>query len=90
MRIVIFVPSDVHSLELAGLTDVFAEANARAASNFYEVAIVAEDDSVVPCASGLRVLPDIAFDAYEGSPTRFSWREASEFQCRRASGSPTG
>jgi putative intracellular protease/amidase len=31
MRIVIFAPSKVHALELAGLTDVFAEANARVA-----------------------------------------------------------
>jgi hypothetical protein len=44
MRIVIFVPSNVHSLELAGLMDVFAEANARAAKTCYEVAIVAEND----------------------------------------------
>jgi hypothetical protein len=25
MQVVIFIPSNVHSLELAGLTDVFAE-----------------------------------------------------------------
>lgn len=43
--IVIFVPLNVHSLELAGLMDVFAEANARAAETFYEVTIVAEDRS---------------------------------------------
>jgi transcriptional regulator GlxA family with amidase domain len=68
VRIVIFVPADVHSLELAGLTDVFAEANARAGSKYYEVAIVAEDDRMIRCASGLRVLPDCAFDAYSGNP----------------------
>lgn len=68
MRIVIFVPADVHSLELAGLTDVFAEANARAGSKYYEVAIVAEEDRTIRCASGLRVLPDCAFDAYPGDP----------------------
>jgi transcriptional regulator GlxA family with amidase domain len=68
MRIVIFVPTDVHSLELAGLMDVFAEANARVGKTFYEVAIVAEDDRTIRCASGLRVLPDCAFDAYPGCP----------------------
>ena len=68
MRIVIFAPTDVHSLELAGLMDVFAEANARADRMFYEVTIVAEDDRTIRCASGLRVLPDCAFDAYPGDP----------------------
>jgi transcriptional regulator GlxA family with amidase domain len=68
MRIAIFVPRDVHSLELAGLMDVFAEANARVGTSFYEVAILAEDDCTIGCASGLRVLPDCAFDAYPGGP----------------------
>jgi transcriptional regulator GlxA family with amidase domain len=58
----------VHSLELAGLTDLFAEANARAAETFYEVAIVAEDDRPILCGSGLRVLPDAAFLAIQNGP----------------------
>lgn len=68
MRIVIFVPADVHSLELAGLMDVFAEANARLGKIFYDVAVVAEDDRMIRCASGLRVLPDCAFDMYPSTP----------------------
>lgn len=68
MRIVIFVPQDVHSLELAGLMDVFAEANARAETSVYDVAVVAEDDRTVRCASGLRVLPDFAFETCPASP----------------------
>jgi transcriptional regulator GlxA family with amidase domain len=68
MRIVIFVPADVHSLELAGLMDVFAEANARAGKVFYDVAVVAEHVGTLRCASGLRVLPDHPFDAYPDSP----------------------
>lgn len=56
MRIAIFAPADVHSLELAGLMDVFAEANTRAGKIFYDVAVVAEDDRTIRCASGLRVL----------------------------------
>jgi transcriptional regulator GlxA family with amidase domain len=68
MRIVIFVPKDVHSLELAGLMDVFAEANARAGKMFYEVAVVTEHDRTIRCASGLRVVPDFAFYSYPGCP----------------------
>jgi transcriptional regulator GlxA family with amidase domain len=68
MQVVIFVPSNVHALELAGLTDVFAEANARADQAFYKVTIVAEDDSPVRCGSGLTVLPDIAFFASNDAP----------------------
>jgi transcriptional regulator GlxA family with amidase domain len=63
MRVVIFAPSNVHSLELAGLMDVFAEANARAAASHYEVFIVAEDDRPIVCSSGLRVLPNSAYSA---------------------------
>lgn len=61
MRVVIFAPSNVHSLELAGLMDVFAEANARAAATYYEVSIVAEDDRAIVCSSGLKVLPDSSY-----------------------------
>jgi transcriptional regulator GlxA family with amidase domain len=68
MRVVIFVPSNVHSLELAGLMDVFAEANARAAKVFYEVTIVAEEDRPILCGSGLRVLPDSAYLAILEDP----------------------
>lgn len=68
MRIVIFVPADVHSLELAGLMDVFAEANTRAGKAFYDVAVVAEQDHTIRCASGLRVLPDYVFHEYSNSP----------------------
>ncbi|GLQ38759.1 transcriptional regulator [Rhizobium albus] len=68
MRIVIFVPADVHSLELAGLMDVFAEANAHAGKIFYEVDILTEEDGAIRCASGLRVLPDYRFDAYPNIP----------------------
>jgi len=66
MRVVIFSPSNVHSLELAGLTDVFAEANDCVAEKFYEVSIVAELDQPIRCNSGLRVLPD---STYLASPT---------------------
>jgi hypothetical protein len=44
MRVVIFAPKNVHSLELAGLMDVFAEANFRTPENSYEALIVAEED----------------------------------------------
>lgn len=61
MKVVIFAPSNVHSLELAGLTDVFAEANARAADTIYDVTVAAEEDRPIRCASGLRVLPDATY-----------------------------
>jgi len=50
MRIVIFVPADVHCLELAGLMDVFAKANTRVDTPIYEVTIVAEGDRTIRCA----------------------------------------
>jgi transcriptional regulator GlxA family with amidase domain len=69
MWIVIFVPSNVHSLELAGLMDVFAEANARAAEIFYEVTVVAEDEGrPIRCGSGLKVLPDLGYAAVLTGP----------------------
>lgn len=71
MQVVIFVPSNVHSLELAGLTDVFAEANARVGRTFYEVAIVAEDDRPLRCGSGLVILPDSTYLAGPRDPDTF-------------------
>lgn len=68
MRVVIFSPSNVHSLELAGLMDVFAEANDRVGERFYEVSIVAENDQPILCNSGLRVLPDSAYLASPANP----------------------
>jgi transcriptional regulator GlxA family with amidase domain len=69
MRIVIFVPTNVHSLELAGLMDVFAEANARAAETFYEVVIAAEDEThPIRCGSGMKVLPDLGYAAVPVGP----------------------
>ncbi len=69
MWIVIYVPTNVHSLELAGLMDVFAEANARTAEIFYEVTVVAEDDArPIRCGSGLKVLPDLGYSAVLNGP----------------------
>lgn len=71
MQIVIFAPTNVHSLELAGLMDVFAEANTRAGGTFYEVAIAAEDDRPIHCGSGLRIVPDSSYLAITTSPDTF-------------------
>ncbi len=68
MLIVIFAPSNVHSLELAGLMDVFAEANARVGEPRYEVMVVAKDERPIVCGSGLRVVPDASFLAVTKSP----------------------
>ncbi|GGF33762.1 transcriptional regulator [Youhaiella tibetensis] len=71
MQIVIFAPKSVHSLELAGLMDVFAEANTRVGEIFYEVAIAAEDDQPIVCGSGLRIVPDVSYLAVTDSPDTF-------------------
>jgi transcriptional regulator GlxA family with amidase domain len=68
MQVSIFVPKNVHSLELAGLMDVFAEANAYAAKKFYDVSIIAEDSSPIRCGSGMRVLPDSDYKASPDAP----------------------
>jgi transcriptional regulator GlxA family with amidase domain len=68
MRVVIFAPTNVHALELAGLADVFAEANERAGQTHYDVTITAQDDRPIRCGSGLRVLPDVAYRASPGHP----------------------
>jgi transcriptional regulator GlxA family with amidase domain len=68
MRIVIFAPSDVHSLELSGLTDVFSEANLRVAENRYQVEVVAVDEGPIECGSGLRILPDHAYHRISDAP----------------------
>lgn len=68
MRIVIFAPSNVHALELAGLMDVFAEANSRVAERFYEVALVAENERPLLCGSGLTVLPDSEYRSVSEGP----------------------
>lgn len=68
MRIVIFAPSDVHSLELSGLTDVFSEANLRVAENRYQVEVVAVDEGPIECGSGLRILPNHAYHRISDAP----------------------
>lgn len=90
MQIVIFVPTDVYSLELAGLMDVFAGANARVDTPFYEVTIVAEVDRTIRCASGLRVLPDCASTSTLVVWTPSSRPGAWEFRMARAGRSSIG
>ncbi|PPD00675.1 MAG: AraC family transcriptional regulator [Hyphomicrobium sp.] len=68
MRVVIFAPSNVHSLELAGLMDVFAEANARLSEAFYEVKIVSLEDRPILCGSGMRILPDSDYLTCQNGP----------------------
>lgn len=68
MRVVIFAPSNVHSLELAGILDVFGEANARVGEMVYDVSVVAQDDRPIRCASGLRVVPNAAFTSVVTAP----------------------
>ena len=68
MRVVIFAPSNVHSLELSGLTDVFSEANLRMAEEYYEIEVVAVDEDPIRCGSGLKILPDQVYHKIHDAP----------------------
>lgn len=59
MLIAIFAPLGAHALEIAGPRDVFDEAARQAPGRVaYETRLIAEGPEPIPCASGLRVLPD--------------------------------
>ena len=58
LRVTIFAPADVHSLEISGVMDAFHEANRAGALPSYAVCVVAEDERAIHCASGLRIIPD--------------------------------
>lgn len=59
MRITIFVPEDVHLLEIAGLRDALFEANRRISPGEpYHVRLVSEDGAPARSASGVKFLPD--------------------------------
>jgi transcriptional regulator GlxA family with amidase domain len=60
MKVIIFAPQDMHSVEISGAMDVFAEANSGSQQPYYEVAVVAERPDPIRCASGLRIVPDHA------------------------------
>lgn len=56
--VTIFVPADVHSLEISGVMDAFQEANHHYGHAVYETCVVAETQDPIRCASGLRIVPD--------------------------------
>lgn len=59
MRVTIFVPPQVHLLEVAGVRDALFEANERMVSNDpYQVQVVAEGTGAIVSASGQRFLAD--------------------------------
>jgi transcriptional regulator GlxA family with amidase domain len=61
--VMIFVPADVHGLEIASVMDVFNEANTQAGSAIlYTMTLVAERRETIQCASGLRIVPDRSID----------------------------
>ena len=58
-NVVIFVPTDVHGLEVAGVMDVFNEANTQAkCATLYTMTLVSERPETIRCASGLKIIPD--------------------------------
>ena len=59
MRVIIFVPPQVHLLEIAGVRDALFEANERMdLGACYEVQVVAEAAGPMATASGQCFLPD--------------------------------
>lgn len=59
MLIALFAPTDVHSLEIAGVRDAFAEANSHLEQQAdYEIVVVSESRDPITTSSGLRVLPE--------------------------------
>lgn len=62
MRIALIVPPDAHGLEIAGISEVFDEANRQTqGSPAYELICVAAEAAPVRCSCGLTILPDCAF-----------------------------
>lgn len=62
MRIALFVPPDAHGLEVAGISEVFDEANRQMqGSPAYELVRVAAETAPIRCSCGLTILPDCAF-----------------------------
>lgn len=60
MNIVIYVPAGVHSLEVSGPEDVFAEANLQSdGAARYKIRVVSERNEPILCNSGLRIMPDM-------------------------------
>ncbi|MBV8593713.1 MAG: GlxA family transcriptional regulator [Caulobacteraceae bacterium] len=60
--VVLYVPADVHGLEVASVLDVFNEANARARSTLYTMTVVGERRTNIRCSSGLVIVPDLSIE----------------------------
>jgi putative intracellular protease/amidase len=62
-NVTVFAPVDVHALEVAGVMDVFNEANAQAGcAALYAVTLAAERREAIRCSSGLRIVPDLSVE----------------------------
>ncbi len=69
MRIALLVPPDAHGLEIAGIGEVFDEANRQVhGSPAYELVRVAADATPIRCSCGLTILPDCALDGAGAAP----------------------
>jgi transcriptional regulator GlxA family with amidase domain len=63
VRITILIPPDAHGLEIAGLCEVFDEANRRVDGPApYELLRVAAERAPLRCSCGLTILPDSSFN----------------------------
>ncbi|GAA0734489.1 GlxA family transcriptional regulator [Sphingomonas japonica] len=71
MLVTIFVPDNVHLLEIAGVCDALFEANCKMRPGSpYRVQLVTEHGTVAAAASGVRFVPDVGIhDASEPADT---------------------
>jgi transcriptional regulator GlxA family with amidase domain len=67
MKVAVVVHSGVQALDVAGPTDVFAEANAFIAEDDrYETLLVARDRSPLRASNNMQLLPDLSFEEASG------------------------
>jgi transcriptional regulator GlxA family with amidase domain len=72
MRVTILIPPDAHALEVAGLSEVFDEANrCRQDQAPYSVLRTAAERTPLPCSCGLTILPDCSFSEADAAPDTF-------------------
>ncbi|OYX29456.1 MAG: AraC family transcriptional regulator [Caulobacterales bacterium 32-69-10] len=66
MLVAIYLPAEnAHALEFAGVQDVLLEANRQLGRQAYQLPLLSERAGPVTCASGLKILPDAAIDAFD-------------------------
>lgn len=66
MLVAIYLPAEnAHALELAGVKDTLLEANRQLGRQAYRLPLLSERAGPVTCASGMQIVPDSTFDAFD-------------------------